>query len=395
VFPSVSAQRRLLATAPDRDLLRTAGLTASILVFIWPQLSALIRGQSASYPLVTVVFTLLIVAIVITWSWGSRASISRNVSLTPAVPIVAVIAATVVAFAMYRWTRIVAWRPYEADMLIVIREATRRLLNGRTPYATYRSYDAPWNMVLPYGPALWGPFLVPQLLRLDFRIVTIIGELFVPVWCGVVAVVESARGRIACAASWLAVLAALVLAFDVQGFTLIGHTPVYWPLLPLFTVTVGGRRWVQAACLLGVLVVARTTMVVLIPTLLMAVWAADRRRIPAVLVVLTITSAVALAPFIVWDYRAIWDGMVLSYPRVMKAAVWPVLVRSGIETVGLTEWLLERHLEWLVAPAQATVMTAVYLATWPAIRRGLRPLPWMALALLAFSMTTLYPVHYL
>jgi hypothetical protein len=355
----------------------------------------LIRGQSASYPLVTVVFTLLIVAIVITWSWGSRASISRKVSLTPAVPIVAVIAATVVAFAMYRWTRIVAWRPYEADMLIVIREATRRLLNGRTPYATYRSYDAPWNMVLPYGPALWGPFLVPQLLRLDFRIVTIIGELFVPVWCGVVAVVESARGRIACAASWLAVLAALVLAFDVQGFTLIGHTPVYWPLLPLFAVTVGGRRWVQAACLLGVLVVARTTMVVLIPTLLMAVWAADRRRIPAVLVVLTITSAVALAPFIVWDYRAIWDGMVLSYPRVMKAAVWPVLVRSGIETVGLTEWLLERHLEWLVVPAQATVMTAVYLATWPAIRRGLRPLPWMALALLAFSMTTLYPVHYL
>jgi hypothetical protein len=355
----------------------------------------LIRGQPASYPLVTVVFALLIAAIVLTWSWGRRASISRKVSMTPAVPIVAVIAATVVAFAVYRWTRIVAWQSYQADMLIVIREATRRLLNGRTPYATYRSYDAPWNMVMPYGPALWGPFLVPQLLRLDFRVVTIIGELFVPVWCGVAAVAESARGRIAGPASWLAVLAALVLAFDVQGFTLIGHTPVYWPLLPLFAVTVGGRRWVQAGCLLGVLVVARTTMVVLIPTLLMAVWAADRRRIPAVLVVLMITIAVALAPFIVWDYRAIWDGMVLSYPRVMKAAVWPVLVRSGIETVGLTEWLLERHLEWLVVPAQVTVMTAVYGATWPAIRRGLRPLPWMALALLAFSMTTLYPVQYL
>jgi hypothetical protein len=111
-------------------------------------------------------------------------------------------------------------------MLIVIREATRRFLNGHTPYATYRSYDAPWDMAMPYGPALWGPFLVPQLLRLDFRIVTIIGALFVPVWCGVVAVVESARGRIAGAASWLAVLAALVLAFDVQGFTFIGHTHV-------------------------------------------------------------------------------------------------------------------------------------------------------------------------
>jgi len=114
-----------------------------------------------------------------------------------------------------------------------------------------------------------------------------------------------------------------------------------------------------------------------------------------VLVALTITIAAALLPFIVWDYRAIWDGMVLSYPRVMKAAVWPVLRRSGMETVGVTEWLLEQHRDWLVAPVQVVVMIGVYAATWPAIRRGVRPLPWMALALFAFSMTTLYPVHYL
>jgi len=43
------------------------------------------------------------------------------------------------------------------------------------------------------------------------------------VWCGVTAVVEAARGRIAAAAAWLAVLTALLLAFDVQGFTTI------WP----------------------------------------------------------------------------------------------------------------------------------------------------------------------
>src|SRR6267378_2997542 len=146
-------------------------------------------GGNPWYPLVTVVFTILIIATVITWSWGDRASISNGASLIPAVPIVAVIAASVVALAMYRWIRVMAWQPYAADMLIVIREATNRFLHGRTPYATYRSYDAPWNMVLPYGPALWGPFLVPQLLRLDFRILTIVGELFVPVWCGVTAVV--------------------------------------------------------------------------------------------------------------------------------------------------------------------------------------------------------------
>ena len=163
-------------------------------------------------------------------------------------------------------------------MLIVIREATRRFLNGRTPYTTYRTYDAPWNIAMPYGPGLWGPFLVPQLLRLDFRFLTIVGELFVPVWCGVAAIVESARGRLAGAAAWLAVLAALVLAFDIQGFTLIGHTPVYWPLLPLFAAMTWRSRWVHAACLLGVLVVARTTMVAVVPVFLMAAWTTDRRR---------------------------------------------------------------------------------------------------------------------
>ena len=242
---------------------------------------------------------------------------------------------------------------------------------------------------------LWGPFLVPQLLRLDFRFLTIVGELFVPVWCGVAATVESARGRIAAAAGWLAVLAALVLMFDVQGFTLIGHTPVYWPLLPLFAALVARSRWVPAACLLGVLVLARTTMVAVVPVFLMAAWIADRRRFPLVLTVLLATIAAVVVPFVVWDYRAIWDNMVLSYPRVMKESVWPVLARSGIETIGLTEWLVERHREALVVPAQLLVMAGVYGASWHAMRRGAAPLPWMALALFAFSMTTLYPVHYL
>ena len=32
---------------------------------------------------------------------------------------------------------------------------------------------------------------------------------------------------------------------------------------------------------------------------------------------------------------------------------------------------------------------------WPFIRRGARPLPWMALAVLAFCMTTLWPLYYI
>jgi hypothetical protein len=382
-------------TRPDRAVLSIVGLAVSILVFSWPQLSVSMGGSPDWYPLVTVLFALLIVGLVAAWPRRGLASAPARAAVTPAALIVAVVAAALVAVAIYRWTRILAWQPYEADMLIVIREATRRFLNGRTPYTTYRTYDAPWNIAMPYGPGLWGPYLIPQLLRLDFRFVTIAGQLFVPVWCGVAAIVESARGRIAGAAAWLAVLAALLVAFDVQGFTRIGHTPVYWPLLPLFAATIWRSRWLHAACLLGLLVAARTTMVAIVPVFLMAAWTVDRRRFPAVLAVLAITITVVVAPFVIWDYRGIWDNMVLSYPRVMREAVWPVLARGGMETIGLTEWLLERHREALVAPAQVLIMIGVYAATWPAIRRGATPLPWMALALFAFSMTTLYPVHYL
>jgi hypothetical protein len=381
-------------TRPDRAVFPIAGLVASILVFAWPQLSVWFRGSSTWYPLVTALFTLLIVAIVVTWPRGDGAA-DAGTPVTPAAVIVAVIAAAILGVAAYRWTRILATQPYQADMLIVVREATRRFLSGRTPYTTYRTYDAPWNIAMPYGPALWGPYLIPQLLRLDFRFLTIIGELFVPLWCGVTAIVESARGRVARAAGWLAVLAALVLSFDVQGFTLIGHTPVYWPLLALFAAVAGRSQWARTACLLGALVLARSTLVAVIPVFLMAAWIGDRRRFPLILTVLLMTIAAGIVPFIAWDYRGVWDNMVLSYPRVMKESVWPVLARRGIETIGLTEWLLERHREALVVPAQVLVMIGVYAAAWQAIRRGAAPLPWMALALFAFSMTTLYPVHYL
>lgn len=390
----------------DPTALRTVGLAAGVLVFSWPQLAVLARREAPSFPLLTAIFGLLIVALVVAWPRGLALSLSKGPqgdhgspparpTLHPAVPIAAIVAAIVIALALYRWTREVGWQGHRADMLIVIREATRRFLSGHNPYTTYISYDAPWTMVMPYGPAMWFPFLLPQLLRVDFRVVAIIGELFIPLWCGVAAVVESARGRIAGAASWLAVLAALLVTFDLAKFTLIGHTPVYWPLLPLFAVMAVRRRWSAAACLLGILVVARTTMVTLIPVFVMAVWKADRRRLPMVLAVLTVTIAAALGPFILWDYRAIWDGMVASYPRVMKAAVWESGGRGAIDTVGVTGWLLEQHREWLVVPVQAVVMIGVYALTWIAIRRGAHPFPWMALALLAFSMTTLWPVYYI
>jgi hypothetical protein len=402
------------------------------LVLAWPQISLRLRGEPASYAVVTLAFTALIVAVVATWRTRG-ADGGRPASFNPLFAIAAIAAVSMIAVALSRWVRLLAWQPYHADMLIVLREATRRFLSGHDPYTTYHAYDAPWQMAMPYGPALWAPYLVPQLLRLDFRVVTIVGELFVPAWCGVAAVVEGTRGRSLAAASWLGLLAALLVAFDMLGFTLIGHTPAYWPLFPLLAILVARSasndrdsaaqpRWpssrglVAAACVVGLLVLARTTMVAIVPVFLMAVWHRDRNAFAAVAIALAVTIAIGLAPFVLWDPRAIWDSMVASYPRVMKDAVWPELARPGLTTVGITEWLLERHREWLITPVQLVVMTIGYAAAWFAFGRSAEafalhptlssrsatalaertgPLPWMALALLAFSMTTLFPVHYL
>ena len=373
---------------------RAVVLCSAILVFALPELA---RAMSApvSYAAVTALFTLIVIAFVMTAAQPCARPPAAARPRRAAAAAVGVAAAAVVVAAAFRWTHLAAWLPYHADMLIVIREATRRVLRGRNPYTIYRAFDAPWDMAMPYGPALWGPFVAAQLLRLDFRLLTIVGELLVPVWCGIAAALETARGRTASAASWLAVLAVLVIALDVQRYTLIGHTPIYWPLFLLLAATMARRRWVAAACVLGLLVVARTTMVAIVPLFLAGVWTSNKDRFPAALAALTLTIAVALAPFVASDYRAVWDSMVLSYPRVMRSAVWPVLARPGLETIGVTESLIERHHESLVVPAQIAAMLAAYTGGWIAIRRDRPALPWMALALCAFSMTTLYPVHYL
>ena len=288
------------------------------------------------------------------------------------------------------------WHPYGADMLIVIREAGQRFLSGRDPYFTYRdTYDAPWNLVLPYGPMLWGPYLAPQILRLDLRVVTIIGELFVPVGCAIAATIEAGRGRLAHAGAWVALLAVLVSSINLRYFTPMGHTPVYWPLLPLFAALVTRRRWLLAACALGVLIVARSTMVAVAPILLIAVWKDDRARFGAACAVLALTVVALLAPFILWDPHAIWDGMVASYPRIMKGIVWPSADRGVINTFGVTGWLLSHGRGDLVEWAQLALMAPTCAAAWLAIRRGARSLPWMGLALFSFSMTSLWPVYYI
>jgi hypothetical protein len=371
---------------------KTAGLSLSLLAFTSPEIVRQARGTAPSYPLITIVFTACVVAVVSMWKPATAPD--PKVARSPWMAVALIASGVLVAVALRRWIDQMLWNGPRADMLIVIREATRHLLRGHNPYSTYRTYDAPWNMILPYGPGLWSPYLVLQWLRVDFRVLTIIGELFVPVWCGISAAVEARRGRAIAALSWIALLAAIVMSIDVPGFTVIGHTPVYWPLLLLLSAFVARRQWEGAAVTLGILVVSRTTMVVIVPVFAMAAWIDDRARARRTLAILATATLLPLLPFIVWDWRALWDSMIASYPRLMKDVVWRT-EGWATNTIGLTGWLLAHHQQRFVELSGAVAMAAIYLIAWPRLRAGAPALPWMALALLVFSLTTLWPVYYI
>ena len=107
-----------------------------------------------------------------------------------------------------------------------------------------------------------------------------------------------------------------------ERFLLIGHTPVYWPLIALFALTTSGRRYRTAAVVLGVLLGARSPMIALVPTYFILLWRNDRRAIAPAAVLLVLTVAVTFGPFLLWDWRTLMYGMYGNYVRVIHDFVW-------------------------------------------------------------------------
>ncbi len=276
-------------------------------------------------------------------------------------------------------------------MLIVVQEGLKRVMAGRNPYTIY---NVPWPAPLAYGPLLWGPYALPMLMRADVRFVTAAGELFAPVACAIGALIGASRGRLVAAASCLLVLAAMTFSPDLRQFAAIGHTPSYWPLLVLFAWLVASERWKSAALLLGLLVTARTTMVAMIPALLIAVWLRDRQSIAGATALVIAGAVLPFLPFAILDMKALTYALYGSYENVMKTFVWTATTWVQ-HTIGVTGLLLSARLERWIEPLQVIALAAMYGACWVAMRRGRSPIVWLALSLLVFSMTTLWPVSYI
>ena len=275
------------------------------------------------------------------------------------------------------------------DMLVVINLAVEQFLGGHNPY---RLYHVPWEMALSYGPGLWAPYILPKVLGFDSRVLALIGQLAVPAACGLAAVISTVR------AQWIRAVTLLALAITVAfqpailQFFRIGHTTVYWPLLLIFAVLVVEERWTACCVALGFLVAARSTMVAIVPVFLLTLHV--RRALSWKRAVLLVASAIApFLPFL-GDIHNLVYGLFGAYQKVMKGFVWHQTTWA-LTTFGLTSPLLKRGLEHFVELTQVGVMAVVYLVAWIDLRRGRPALPWMVVALLAFSMTTLWPVLYI
>jgi hypothetical protein len=281
--------------------------------------------------------------------------------------------------------------PARADMLPLIDAALARVTAGQNPYTLYH---LPWELPMSYGPWLWAAFLPAYLLDADLRFVTIFGQLFIPALTFGAAVTE-ARARRYAAGVVLAALAAAVLFNPLlTAFASFGHTPAYWPLLAAFALALGSGSNRVAAVLLGTLVVARSLHVAMAPILLIHVWHHDRARLGQVVILLGLSTALPFLPFVLMDWRMVWLGMYGTYVDVVKTFVWGQTTAVQ-ESVGLTRVLLAAGLERYVELSQVIALLAVYGAAWVPLRRRSWPGPWMCLALLAFCMTTLWPVWYI
>ncbi len=341
----------------------------------------------------TIQIVAVIVILVMTWerldaSDGHRAARARMLEAG-----VAVVCGLLVFMAARTWLHEITIYPNDTsrpDMLPLVDRGVRQIVQGRNPYTTYY---IPYKTTLSYGPMLWGPYVIPHVLHADLRFMSLLGQLFVPIACALCATALASEGRLASAGAWIAMLAILVFNEPLRLFASYAHTPVYWPLIALFAWLVARERWTAAAVACGLLIVARTTMISIAPVVLMAVWYRDRPRFAGTAALLTASVAVPFLPFALWDWSALWYSMYGAYQTVIRTVVWDA--GGARDTIGLTGLLLRMGWPAAVEPAQIAVLLGVYAAAWFALRRRRRPLPWMGLALFAFSATTLWPVQYI
>lgn len=349
-------------------------------------------GARGAYALGTLLLVALGGLLVACWPRTVDERKVGTASLTPSA-VVSIAGLALLFWVSFRLLPPVFAGPLDAnrgDMLVIIEHAITNVLNGGNPYAVHR---VPWEAPLSYGPVLWLPFVVPHELDVDVRILTLVAQLVVPACFVLAAATRAGDGHTVRAISLFGLAVALALNPSMLRFHEIGHTQIYWPLILVFAITVARGASMASAIVLGLLVAARTTMVAIVPVWFLHMWA-SRTLTVRNLAALALSATLPFLPFVLADPASVYYALFGVYLKVMKGFVW-YSTSWAQNTYGVTGRLLERGFERYVEVAQIVTLIVVYVLSWRSLRRGGRPEPWMVLALLVFSMTTLWPVGYL
>jgi hypothetical protein len=351
-----------------------------------------VAGNRRAYELGTGVLLAIAALVTVVWPRGDEPQDSRRPRLWSAAVTVGagVVLLFWVAFRLLPAVFAGPPDPTRGDMLVIIEHAIARLLQGQSPYAVHH---VPWDAPLSYGPLLWLPHVFPYLLRMDFRILTLAAQFVIPFCCFLAAGIRAGQGDARRAALLFGLGAGTALHPGLMEFHQIGHTQVYWPLLPVLCLLLQQKRWTPAAICLGALTSARTPMLALAPVFFLYLRAMNARTVNRML---AFGAAVLLPylPFLLVDAHAVKNGVFDTYVTVMKGYVW----RStdwAVATYGVTGRLLQYGLERYVEVVQLFSLGLVYVTAKLALARGSRVEPWLAMALLVFAMTTLWSVIYL
>jgi hypothetical protein len=154
---------------------------------------------------------------------------------------------------------------------------------------------------------LWLPYLAPRWFNIDIRVLSLVGQLTIPIACGLVSVREALGGRTARGLSLLALAIATALEPDILGFHAIGHTQVYWPLLLALALLLSRSHWFGALIVLGLLVNARQTFGACVPIVLMAMYV-QKAMTPGRLIAFILALALPFAPFLIHDASGLMDS---------------------------------------------------------------------------------------
>jgi hypothetical protein len=168
---------------------------------------------------------------------------------------------------------------------------------------------------------------------------------------------------------------------------------VYWPALAVFYLLLYRERWTASAVWLGLLGSARTPLLAFAPVFFIFLYLRGQLT-PRRVAVFVAALLIPYVPFLIADPAAVIDGLFYQYIRAMKGYVWQSTTWA-VDTYGITGRLLEHGQQKYVEILQFLSLAVVYVCAWRAMKRGSRVEPWLAVALLVFSMTALWSVIYL